>query len=56
LAQIEPGHRVGGWSRVPQPRPDLPDQKLWRIERDADYGALNQLARGRLDLDKVRAW
>lgn len=35
---------------------DLPDQKLWRIDRDADYGALNQLARGRLDLDKVRAW
>jgi TnpA family transposase len=35
---------------------DLPDQKLWRIDRDADYGALNQLARGRLDLDKVRVW
>ena len=35
---------------------DLPDQKLWRIARDADYGALNQLARGRADLDKVRVW
>ena len=35
---------------------DLPDQKLWRADRDADYGALNQLARGRLNLDRVRAW
>ena len=35
---------------------DLPDQKLWRGERGADYGALNQLARGRLNLDRVRAW
>jgi TnpA family transposase len=35
---------------------DLPDQKLWRIDRGADYGPLDQLARGRLDVEKVRAW
>jgi TnpA family transposase len=32
---------------------DLPDQKLWKTQREADYGALNSLARGRLDLAKV---
>ena len=35
---------------------DLPDQKLWRAEPGADYGPLNQLARGRLDLQRVRTW
>ncbi|MEU4325300.1 Tn3 family transposase [Nonomuraea dietziae] len=35
---------------------DLPDQKLWRVQADADYGALNVLARGRLDLGKVARW
>ncbi|MEV1005499.1 Tn3 family transposase [Nonomuraea sp. NPDC050202] len=35
---------------------DLPDQKLWRVQADADYGALNALARGRLDLGKVIRW
>ena len=30
---------------------DLPDQKLWRSQADADYGALNSLARGKLDLE-----
>ncbi|MEU7835681.1 MULTISPECIES: Tn3 family transposase [unclassified Nonomuraea] len=35
---------------------DLPDQKLWRVQADADYGALNALARGRLDLSKVTRW
>jgi hypothetical protein len=35
---------------------DLPDQKLWRTDPGADYGALNQLARGRLNLDKIRTW
>jgi len=36
---------------------DLPDQRLWRIERDADYGPLNTAARGKIDLDKVqRHW
>jgi TnpA family transposase len=32
---------------------DLPDQKLWRTMAEADYGALNSLARGVLDLRKV---
>ncbi|MGH3550298.1 MAG: Tn3 family transposase [Pseudonocardiaceae bacterium] len=35
---------------------DLPDQKLWRIDHRADYGVLNRLARGRLNLDKIRTW
>ncbi len=35
---------------------DLPDQKLWRTDADADYGALNHAARGKLDLGKVRKW
>ncbi|MEV4752662.1 Tn3 family transposase [Streptosporangium sp. NPDC049248] len=33
---------------------DLPDQKGWRISSEADYGPLNALARGRIDLRKVR--
>lgn len=33
---------------------DLPDAKLWRINASADYGTLDQTARGRLDLDKIR--
>ncbi len=33
---------------------DLPDQRLWRIQADADYGQLNTAARGRVDLAKVR--
>lgn len=32
---------------------DLPDQKLWRTDPEADYGALNHLARGKLHLGKV---
>src|SRR5256885_8912825 len=35
---------------------DLPDQKLWRTDTGADYGALNHLARGKLALGKVRRW
>ncbi len=36
---------------------DLPDAKLWRIDRTADYGTLNAAARGRIDLDRVkRQW
>jgi len=35
---------------------DLPDQKLWRTDRTADYGALDHAARGRLDIDKIRTW
>jgi len=34
---------------------DIPDQKGWRISRDADYGLLNTFARGRIDLGRVRA-
>ena len=34
---------------------DMPDQKGWRISRDADYGPLNTFARGRIDLGRVRA-
>ncbi len=33
---------------------DLPDQKGWRINTDAGYGPLNTLARGKIDLRKVR--
>ncbi|WP_222723076.1 Tn3 family transposase [Actinomadura alba] len=33
---------------------DLPDQKGWRINADAGYGALNTFARGKIDLRKVR--
>jgi TnpA family transposase len=35
---------------------DLPDQQLWRIDANADYGALNRAARGKVDLDKIRRW
>ncbi|MGH3722370.1 MAG: Tn3 family transposase [Pseudonocardiaceae bacterium] len=35
---------------------DLPDQKLWRTDPGADYGPLSQLARGRLNLDRIRTW
>ena len=31
---------------------DLPDQKLWRINAEADYGPLN--TRGKIDLAKAR--
>lgn len=33
---------------------DLPDQKGWRINADADYGSLNTFARGKIDLGRVR--
>ena len=33
---------------------DLPDQKGWRINADADYGPLNTFARGKIDLARVR--
>jgi TnpA family transposase len=36
---------------------DLPDAKLWRINRSADYAALNKAARGQIDLEKIaRHW
>ncbi len=36
---------------------DLPDQKLWRTNPSADYGPLDQAARGKIDLARVtRHW
>ncbi|MEV4122565.1 Tn3 family transposase [Micromonospora sp. NPDC049645] len=36
---------------------DLPDAKLWRINRGADYAALDRAARGTIDLDRIaRHW
>ncbi|MEV7626438.1 Tn3 family transposase [Actinoplanes sp. NPDC089786] len=36
---------------------DLPDAKLWRINRGADYALLNRAARGQIDLEKItRHW
>jgi TnpA family transposase len=36
---------------------DLPDAKLWRINRGADYAALDRAARGQIDLEKIaRHW
>ncbi len=32
---------------------NLPDQKLWRIDPRADYGPLNQAARGRIDHTRI---
>lgn len=31
---------------------DLPDAKLWRIDRNADYGTLDRTARGKTDLGR----
>jgi TnpA family transposase len=36
------------------PRPaGLPDQRFWRIDRDADYGPLDGLARNRVNVDVI---
>ncbi|MGH1349024.1 MAG: Tn3 family transposase [Nannocystales bacterium] len=36
---------------------DLPDQKLWRVNRNADYGSLSTAARGRISVSKItRHW
>src|ERR1700754_2700087 len=32
---------------------DLPDQKMWRIDHTADYGAFQEAARGRVDLARI---
>ena len=32
---------------------DLPDQVLSRVDRDADYGALQQLLRGRINIELI---
>jgi TnpA family transposase len=34
---------------------DLPDAKLWRIDPAADYGQLDQAARGRIDTTRITA-
>jgi len=33
---------------------DLPDQKLWRVDVNADYGPLDTAARGRIDLARIK--
>jgi TnpA family transposase len=33
---------------------DLPDQKLWRIDPAADYGPFNPVARGKVNLTRIR--
>ncbi|MGH9123882.1 MAG: Tn3 family transposase [Acidimicrobiales bacterium] len=36
---------------------DLPDQRAWRVDARADYGPLDTLARGRVDLERItRHW
>lgn len=32
---------------------NLPDQRLWRFDIRADYGPLDQAARGRIDIDEI---
>ncbi|WSZ58973.1 transposase [Streptomyces canus] len=47
---------AGGFAYAPQ-LADLPDQKMWRIDRTADYGAFTDAARGRVDLARIeRRW
>jgi TnpA family transposase len=47
---------LGGFTYAPQ-LADLPDQKMWRIDRTADYGAFQEAARGRVDLARIeRHW
>jgi len=33
---------------------NLDEMRFWRVDKDADYGVLNDLARNRIDLEKVR--
>ena len=33
---------------------DVPDHRLWRIDRTADYGPLDTAARGRVDTERIR--
>ncbi|MEU0634015.1 Tn3 family transposase, partial [Streptomyces sp. NPDC005989] len=47
---------LAGFTYAPQ-LADLPDQKMWRIDRAADYGAFQDAARGRVDLARTeRHW
>ncbi len=44
---------LGGRIYAPQ-LADIPDQRLWRIDRRADYGPFNTAARGGVNLEKIR--
>ncbi|WSM09700.1 transposase [Streptomyces sp. NBC_01716] len=45
-----------GFAYAPQ-LADLPDQKMWRVDRTADCGAFTDAARGRVDLAHIeRRW
>jgi hypothetical protein len=47
---------LAGFAYAPQ-LADLPDQKMWRIDRTADYGAYQEAVRGRADLARIeRHW
>ncbi|WUJ76008.1 transposase [Streptomyces sp. NBC_00377] len=47
---------LAGFAYAPQ-LAHLPDQKMWRIDRTADYGAFTDAARGRVDLARIeRQW
>ncbi|WP_413810908.1 Tn3 family transposase [Streptomyces sp. OE57] len=47
---------LAGFAYAPQ-LADLPDQKMWRTDRTADYGAFQDAARGRVDLARIeRHW
>ncbi|KWX04834.1 transposase [Carbonactinospora thermoautotrophica] len=47
---------LAGYTYAPQ-LADLPDQKMWRIDRSADYGAFTDAARGRINLARIeRHW
>lgn len=47
---------LAGFAYAPQ-LADLPDQKMWRIDRTADYGAFQDAARSRVDLARIeRRW
>lgn len=46
---------LAGFAYAPQ-LADLPDQKMWRVDRTADYGAFQDAARGRVDLAWIERW
>jgi hypothetical protein len=47
---------LSGFAYAPE-LADLPDQKMWRVDRTADYGAFRDAARGRVDLAGIeRHW
>ncbi len=47
---------LAGYTYAPR-LADLPDQKMWRVDRSADYGAFTDAARGRINLARIeRHW